>query len=179
MKWTIIFLALATGRVRSGLDGQLPKQQNKPAPIKSLSILLVPGYGSHIGWRAIILRRDGSATKMLDGPFEHVTYKAKGLRKDFDLLVQMANDYGYIKMDSYYGTTGSDMPFTTVAITYGRTRKVIEDGGQPFITQYGKIAPEGLQKIEKQLFEIYSRDIWTKVKYKPEAWKLGRLPEDR
>lgn len=116
---------------------------------------------------------------MLDGPFEHGTYKAKGLSKDFDLLVQMANDYGYIKMDSYYGTTGSDMPFTTVAITYGRNRKVIEDGGQPFINQYGKIAPEGLQKIEKQLFEIYSRDIWTKVKYKPEAWKLERLPEDR
>ena len=179
MNWVLVLSGLAACLPISGIGAQTPKPAIKPAPIKSLSILLVPGYGSHIGWRAIILRRDGSATKMLDGPFEHGTYKAKGLRKDFDLLVQMANDDGYIKMDSYYGTTGSDMPFTTVAITYGRTRKVIDDGGQPFISQYGKIAPEGLQKIEKQLFEIYSRDIWTKVKYKPEAWKLGRLPEDR
>jgi hypothetical protein len=124
----------------------------KPGRITEITLQRTPCFGRCPVDR-VTLRADGTATYQGERFVDRLgTYK--GRFTGFEKLAAAANSAEFRGLKDHYASAATDLPSHNITVVTGGKSRTISD--------YGHVAPEAFQQLDRQIIATLGRIRWTK-----------------
>jgi hypothetical protein len=133
----------------------------KPGRISEITLQRTPCFGRCPVDR-VTLRSDGTATYQGERFVDRLGVY-KGRFAGFEKLAAAANTAEFRSLKGHYASAATDLPSHIITVVSGGKRRTISD--------YGHVAPEAFQQLDRQIIATLGRIRWTKTGEAPNPSK--------